>query len=101
MDSTLVDQCRKDHTESRRGHIDLQKSPSSSYRSDKVKQWSVSKTTEAPALCPVFISGPAPKRYNPGYNIAGSEYFLVDVPVGLKTSYGFNRRYKDLSLADN
>ena len=38
MDSTLVDQCRKDHTESRRGHIDLQKSPSSSYRSDKVKQ---------------------------------------------------------------
>ena len=41
MDSTLVDQCRKDHTESRRGHIDLQKSPSSSYRSDKVKQCSV------------------------------------------------------------
>ena len=40
MDSTLVDQCRNDHKESRRGHIDLQKSPSSSYRLFKVKQCS-------------------------------------------------------------
>ena len=37
MDSTLVHQCRNDHKESRRGHIDLQKSPSSSYGLFKVR----------------------------------------------------------------
>ena len=51
MDSTLVDQCRKDHKESRRGHIDLQKSPSSSYRSDKVKQCGVDSDTDKVTPC--------------------------------------------------
>ena len=41
MDSTLVHQCRNDHKESRRGHIDLQKSPSSSYGLFKVRLCSV------------------------------------------------------------
>ena len=57
MDSTLVDQCRKDHTESRRGHIDLQKSPSSSYRSDKVKQCAGLSMAEAATLNGAYETG--------------------------------------------